>query len=30
MDNSVFEARWLLIPLAGIFILIATVGALAA
>jgi len=29
MDNSVFEARWLLIPLAGLFIFIATLGALA-
>lgn len=30
MDDSVFEARWLLIPIAGLFVLITTLGAFAA
>ena len=29
MDNSVFQARWLLIPVAGLFVFIATLGAIA-
>jgi hypothetical protein len=29
MNNSVFEARWLLIPLAGLFIFVTTLAALA-
>lgn len=28
MDNSVFQARWLLIPLVGLFICITAAGAL--
>ena len=30
MENSVTQARWLLIPLAGLFVFITTLGALAA
>lgn len=29
MDNSVFQARWLLIPLAGLFVFITTLGVFA-
>lgn len=28
MDNSVFEARWLLTPIVELFVFIATLGAL--
>lgn len=30
MDNSVFEARWLLLPLGALFVFITALGALAA
>ncbi len=30
MDNSVFQARWLLIPIVGLCVFLATLGALAA
>ncbi len=29
MDNSVLQARWLLIPVAGLFIVVTALGALA-
>ncbi len=30
MDNSVFQARWLLIPVAGLFVFVTTIGVIAA
>ncbi|TCV75994.1 hypothetical protein EDE05_101301 [Neorhizobium sp. R1-B] len=29
MDNSVFQARWLLIPVGGLFVVVTALGALA-